>query len=90
MNLSNFFKPYSESRMPYFIEIINSRAGTKYFIGSIFFLILMAIFLIVELRFVADKLALIIYYMLFVGVVLEINIFSKNEPKVNQKNNVDK
>ena len=67
-----------------------SRAGTKYFSSFAVVLIGVAVMLMLRLEPIAEQLALIGYYMLIVGVVLEILDLRKDKPNINQENSIDK
>ncbi|XOJ84601.1 hypothetical protein ABXT54_07130 [Methylophilaceae bacterium Uisw_099_01] len=83
-------KPNFESRWPALSKRIYCGAGTKYFFGFIGFLFVTIVLLVLRLELIADRLAVIGYYMLVVGLALEIKALKKNKLKINQKNSIDK
>lgn len=83
-------KPSVESRWPGLSKKVYSGAGTKYFSGFIVVLALVVVALIIKLEPIAEQLAVIGYYLLVVGVVLEILDLRKDEPNINKENSIDK
>lgn len=83
-------KPYVESRWPGLSKKVYSGSGTKYFSGFVVIIFGVAVMLMLKLDFIANQLAVIGYYLLVVGVVLEILDSRKDKPSINQKNRVDK
>ncbi|QZP17302.1 hypothetical protein K6112_04565 [Methylophilales bacterium] len=79
-----YYKPSIKSRWPELIKKLYRRASLKYFSGLIVVLAAVAVMIIFGLETIADQLALIGYYMLFVGVGIEI------VNQINKKSNVDK
>ena len=88
--LINYLNPRIESQWPRLSKKINSGPGTKYFSGFFVVLIGVSVMLMLKVNIIAQELALIGYYMLVVGVVLEILDLWKNKSNINQENNTDK
>jgi hypothetical protein len=78
-----------ESRWPGLSKKVYSGAGTKYFSGFIVVLVGVAVMLILSLEPIAEQLAIISYYMLLVGVALEILDLRKGKPSNNQEASAD-
>ena len=85
-----YLKPSLESRWPELSNKVFGGAGTKYFSGFIIAIVVAAVMLILKLEPIKEQLAVICYYMLVVGVVLEILDLRKDKPNINQENSVDK
>jgi len=85
-----YCKPSVESRWPSLSKKVYSGLGTKYFSGFIVILVGVALMLMLKLGTIAEQLAVIGYYLLVVGVVLEILDLRKDKPNINQENSVEK
>jgi len=83
--LVGYCNPYIMSQWPLPSKIIYSRISAKYFCGFIFILLGMAVMFLLGLDPFAERLAVIGYMMLLVGVVQEIINLRKNKPKVKSK-----
>jgi len=88
--LVEYCKPSVGSRWPRLSKKVYSGAGTKYFSGFIVVLVGVAVMLMLRLDPIAEQLAVIGFYLLVVGVVLEILDLRKDKPNINQENSVDK
>ena len=88
--LVEYCKPSVGSRWPRLSKKVYSGAGTKYFSGFIVILVGVAVMLMLKLDPIAEQLAVIGYYLLVVGVVLEILDLRKDKPNINQENSVEK
>lgn len=87
---TEYLRPILESRWPWLSYKVYSRSGTKYFSGFIVVLAGVAGMLVLRLEPIAEQLALIGYYMLIAGVVLEILDLRKDKPNNNQENTAEK
>ena len=85
-----YLKPSLESRWPELSNKVFGGAGTKYFSGFIIAIVVAAVMLMLKLDPIAEQFAVIGYYLLVVGVVLEILDLRKDKPNINQENSVDK
>lgn len=61
-----------ESRWPRVAEYVYSSVGSIYFSGALISLAMTAIFSILSVKLVSEQLAMLVYYFLIVGAVLEI------------------
>ena len=89
-SLLEIYKPNFKSCWPALSKRVYCGAGTIYFFGFIAFLIVITVLLILRLELIAEKLAVIGYYMLLVGLALEMTALKKDKPKINPKNIIDK
>jgi hypothetical protein len=79
-NLIPHIRPRLEPRWPNFADKVFGGAGTPYLAGFLLTLLVSIIFLIIRLKPVAEQIAVVGYYMLVVGVFLEIrNLRNKNQ-----------
>ena len=72
-------RPDMESRYPELATKVYGGAGTHYISGFILTLAGAAFFLVIRLEPVAEQIAVVGYYMLVVGVILEVRDFLKND-----------
>jgi hypothetical protein len=77
-NLMQLLKPMLMLRW----KQIYGGAGTHYIVGFMLILVMVAILLVIKLEPIAEQLAVIGYYMLVVGVVLEAWALRKNDKKI--------
>jgi len=77
-NLMQLLKPMLMLRW----KQIYGGAGTHYIVGFILILVMVAMLLVIKLEPIAEQLAVIGYYMLVVGVVLEAWALRKNDKKI--------
>lgn len=61
-----------EARWPLVAEKVYGGAGTVYFAGALIGLVLTALLMILKVEFLAEQVAVVVYYFLVAGVVLEI------------------
>ena len=88
--LTEYLNPSIELHWPELSKKVYSGAGAKYFSGFVLVLVGVAVMLMLRLEPIAEQLALIGYYLLVVGVVLEILDLRKEKSNINQENSVDK
>jgi len=88
-SLVRCWKPSVESRWPALSEKVYGGAGAQYFSGFIVVLVGVSVILMFKLDPIAEQLAVIGYYMLVVGVVLEILALRKDKANSNQENSID-
>jgi len=81
--LTEYIKPIIHSKYPAIAEKIYGGAGTQYFSGFIIVLVGVAVMLVLKLEPIAEQLAIIGYYMLVVGVVLEVFALRKDKSEGN-------
>ena len=84
-----YAKPIISSKWPTIAEKIYGGAGTQYFSGFIVLIIGTTFMLILKLELVAEQLAIIGYYMLVVGVVLEMLDLRKDKSEGDKKGSLD-
>ncbi len=77
-NLMQLLKPMLMHRW----KQIYGGAGTHYIVGFMLILVMVAMLLVIKLEPIAEQLAVIGYYMLVVGVVLEAWALRKNDKKI--------
>jgi hypothetical protein len=80
-----YAKPIISSKWPTIAEKIYGGAGTQYFSGFIVLIIGTTFMLILKLELAAEQLAIIGYYMLVVGVVLEMLDLRKDKGEGDKK-----
>jgi len=81
--LIEYIKPIMHSKYPVIAEKIYGGAGTQYFSGFIVVLVGVMVMLVLKLEPIAEQLAIIGYYMLVVGVVLEVFALRKDKSEGN-------
>ena len=70
-NLTLLVKPVLTTHWHKMADIIYGGAGTHYIVGFILILMMVALLVVLKLEIMAEQLAVIGYYMLVVGVILE-------------------
>jgi len=80
-----YVKPIINSKWPTIAEKIYGGAGAQYFSGFIVVLVGVAVMLMLKLEPIAEQLAIIGYYMLVVGVVLEMLDLRKDKGEGDKK-----
>ena len=83
-----YIKPIINSKWPTIAEKIYEGAGAQYFSGFIVVIVGVTIMLLLNLELVAEQLAIIGYYMLVVGVVLEMLDLRKDKGESDKKDNL--
>lgn len=87
-NLTPHLRPKLEQRWPSLADKVYGGEGTYYISGFILTLVMAAFFLIVNLKPVAEQIAVVGYYMLVVGVFLEAKALRKGNHEPNGENKV--
>ncbi len=87
--LTEYIKPIIHSKYPTIAQKIYGGAGTQYFSGFIVILVGAALMLMLKLEPIAEQLAIIGYYMLVVGVVLEMLVLRKDKSESYKKDSLD-
>jgi hypothetical protein len=87
--LVGYFKPSVESWWPDIAVKIYRGSGTHYFIGFIVILIGVAFMLMLGLEPIAEQLAIIGYYMLAVGVVIEMYTLRRDKNESNKQDSIE-
>ncbi|MCH8313425.1 MAG: hypothetical protein IID17_10615 [Nitrospinae bacterium] len=83
-------RPKLEQRWPSLSKKVYGGAGTYYIAGFLLTLVLTAFFLTIRLDPVAEQVAVVGYYMLLVGVILEARDFrKKNHEQMEKKESID-
>ncbi len=88
--LTEYLNPSIELHWPELSKKVYSGAGAKYFSGFIVVLVGVAVTLVLRLEPITEQLAVIGYYLLVVGMVLEILDLRKDKSNINQENSIDK
>ena len=83
--LSLFFYPYLMKRWPYIALRAYARTGSIYLSGFLVTIIGIVAMLIIDLDLIAEQLAVIGYYMLLVGLALEILDLRKDKPNTHKE-----